>query len=145
GNPQQALLDKCVIDSGFSRHMTGNMSFLLEFEEINRGYVAFGGDPKGGFNTLFGEKEWGIFLKKMGHQLGYLQKVFYETTIEADITKKATDTLDSDGMRSVYSRWGGKSLSSTSGGGNDGSSLRNASEKECPPQYRHKIDQLPVK
>nr|GEY54387.1 putative ribonuclease H-like domain-containing protein [Tanacetum cinerariifolium] len=48
GNPQQALRDKGVIDSGFPRHMTGNISFLLEFEEINGGYVAFGGNPKGG-------------------------------------------------------------------------------------------------
>nr|GEZ60637.1 ribonuclease H-like domain-containing protein [Tanacetum cinerariifolium] len=48
GNPQQALKDKGVIDSGCSRHMTGNISFLLDFKEINEGYVAFGGNPKGG-------------------------------------------------------------------------------------------------
>nr|GEV14009.1 hypothetical protein [Tanacetum cinerariifolium] len=48
GNPQQALKDKCVIDSGCSRHMTGKISFLSEFEEINEGYVAFGRNPKGG-------------------------------------------------------------------------------------------------
>ncbi|GKF58586.1 hypothetical protein Tco_0172123 [Tanacetum coccineum] len=28
--------------------MTGNMSYLTDFEEINGGYVAFGGNPKGG-------------------------------------------------------------------------------------------------
>nr|GEV26116.1 hypothetical protein [Tanacetum cinerariifolium] len=39
--------DKGVIDSGCSRHMTGNMSYLTDFEEINGGYVAFGGNPKG--------------------------------------------------------------------------------------------------
>nr|GEV95483.1 hypothetical protein [Tanacetum cinerariifolium] len=48
GNPQQALKDKRVIDSGCSRHMTGNMSYLSKFEELNGGYVAFGGNPKGG-------------------------------------------------------------------------------------------------
>nr|GEX90522.1 uncharacterized mitochondrial protein AtMg00810-like [Tanacetum cinerariifolium] len=48
GNPHQALKDKCVIDSGCSRYMTGNISFLSDFEEINGGYVAFGGNPKGG-------------------------------------------------------------------------------------------------
>nr|GFB78592.1 ribonuclease H-like domain-containing protein [Tanacetum cinerariifolium] len=48
GNPQQALKDKGVIDSGCSRHMTGNMSCLFDFEELNGGYVAFGGYPKGG-------------------------------------------------------------------------------------------------
>nr|GFC21030.1 hypothetical protein [Tanacetum cinerariifolium] len=48
GNLQQALKDKGVIDSGCSRHMTGNMSYLSDFEELNGGYVAFGGNPKGG-------------------------------------------------------------------------------------------------
>ncbi|GJS49640.1 putative ribonuclease H-like domain-containing protein [Tanacetum coccineum] len=40
--------DKGVIDSGCSRHMTGNMSYLTDYEEIDGGYVAFGGNPKGG-------------------------------------------------------------------------------------------------
>nr|GFA95150.1 ribonuclease H-like domain-containing protein [Tanacetum cinerariifolium] len=48
GNPHHALKDKGVINSGCSRHMTGNMSYLSDFEEINGGYVAFGGNPKGG-------------------------------------------------------------------------------------------------
>nr|GEV98088.1 putative ribonuclease H-like domain-containing protein [Tanacetum cinerariifolium] len=48
GNPQHALKDKRVIDSGCSRYMTGNMSYLSEFEELNGGYVAFGGNPKDG-------------------------------------------------------------------------------------------------
>nr|GEW15038.1 hypothetical protein [Tanacetum cinerariifolium] len=48
GNPQHAFKDKGVIDSRCSRHMTGNMSYLSDFEELNGGYVAFGGNPKGG-------------------------------------------------------------------------------------------------
>nr|GEU98817.1 putative ribonuclease H-like domain-containing protein [Tanacetum cinerariifolium] len=48
GNPQYALKDKGVINSGCSLHMTGNMSYLSDFEELNGGYVAFGGNPKGG-------------------------------------------------------------------------------------------------
>nr|GFC88287.1 hypothetical protein [Tanacetum cinerariifolium] len=32
-NPQQALKDKGVIDSGCSRHMTGNTSYLSNFKE----------------------------------------------------------------------------------------------------------------
>nr|GEV85080.1 putative ribonuclease H-like domain-containing protein [Tanacetum cinerariifolium] len=47
GNPQQALKDKGVIDSGCSRRMTGNISFLSDFKEFNGGYVAFGENPKG--------------------------------------------------------------------------------------------------
>nr|GEY54277.1 hypothetical protein [Tanacetum cinerariifolium] len=48
GNPQHALKDKGVIDSGCSLHMKGNMSYLSDFEELNGGYVAFCGNPKGG-------------------------------------------------------------------------------------------------
>nr|GEU87946.1 hypothetical protein [Tanacetum cinerariifolium] len=40
--------DKGVIDSGCSRHMTGNMSYLSDFEKLNGGYVTFGSNPKGG-------------------------------------------------------------------------------------------------
>nr|GEW52567.1 retrovirus-related Pol polyprotein from transposon TNT 1-94 [Tanacetum cinerariifolium] len=48
GNPQHALKEKGVINSRCSRHMTGNMSYLSDFEAINGGYVAFSGNPKGG-------------------------------------------------------------------------------------------------
>nr|GEY54866.1 ribonuclease H-like domain-containing protein [Tanacetum cinerariifolium] len=48
GNLQHAFKDKEVIDSGCSRHMIGNMSYMFDFEELNGGYVAFGGNPKGG-------------------------------------------------------------------------------------------------
>nr|GEU39149.1 hypothetical protein [Tanacetum cinerariifolium] len=47
-NPQHALKDKGVIDSRCSRHMIENMSYLSDFEELNGGYVAFSGNPKGG-------------------------------------------------------------------------------------------------
>nr|GEW97381.1 ribonuclease H-like domain-containing protein [Tanacetum cinerariifolium] len=58
-NPQQALKDKGVIDIGCSRHMTGNMSYLFDFEELNGGYVAFGGNPKGGKITGKGKIKTG--------------------------------------------------------------------------------------
>nr|GEX26933.1 ribonuclease H-like domain-containing protein [Tanacetum cinerariifolium] len=48
GNPQLAFQDKGVTGNGCSRHRTGNMSYLSEFEELNGGYVAFGGNLKGG-------------------------------------------------------------------------------------------------
>nr|GEX76736.1 hypothetical protein [Tanacetum cinerariifolium] len=48
GNPQHALKDKGVINSRCSRHMTGNMSYLTNFKEINGGYVSFSRNPKGG-------------------------------------------------------------------------------------------------
>ncbi|GJT74740.1 putative ribonuclease H-like domain-containing protein [Tanacetum coccineum] len=48
GNPQLDLQGKGVIDSGCSRHMTGNKSYLSDYEEIDGGFVAFGGNSKGG-------------------------------------------------------------------------------------------------
>nr|GEW75116.1 ribonuclease H-like domain-containing protein [Tanacetum cinerariifolium]GEZ46452.1 ribonuclease H-like domain-containing protein [Tanacetum cinerariifolium] len=48
GNSQHALKANEVIDSGCLSHMTENMSYLFDFEELNGGYVAFGGNPKGG-------------------------------------------------------------------------------------------------
>nr|GEY02783.1 ribonuclease H-like domain-containing protein [Tanacetum cinerariifolium] len=48
GNPQIDLRDQEVIDSGCSRHMTRNMSYLIDYKEIDGGYVAFEGNPKKG-------------------------------------------------------------------------------------------------
>ncbi|GJX06961.1 ribonuclease H-like domain-containing protein [Tanacetum coccineum] len=43
----QDLKDKGVIDSGCSRHMTGNRSYLTDYEEIDGGFVAFRCNSKG--------------------------------------------------------------------------------------------------
>nr|GEV01925.1 retrovirus-related Pol polyprotein from transposon TNT 1-94 [Tanacetum cinerariifolium] len=48
GNPQYALHDQGIFDSGCSRHMTGNKSYLTNYQEIDGGFVAFGGNAKGG-------------------------------------------------------------------------------------------------
>nr|GEY71088.1 hypothetical protein [Tanacetum cinerariifolium] len=63
GNSQQALKDKEVINSGCSRHMIGNMSYLFKFKEINRGYVTFGGNPKGGKITGEGKIKTGNLVR----------------------------------------------------------------------------------
>ncbi|GJT14226.1 uncharacterized mitochondrial protein-like protein [Tanacetum coccineum] len=64
GNPQIDLQDQGVIDSGCSRHMTGNMSYLTNYKEIDGGYVAFGGNPKRGKidKTLFIKRYKGDIL-----------------------------------------------------------------------------------
>nr|GEV35511.1 putative RNA-directed DNA polymerase [Tanacetum cinerariifolium] len=48
----QRHVDKEVIDSGCSRHMIGNMSYLFDFEEINGRYVAFGGIDNDIYSTV---------------------------------------------------------------------------------------------
>ncbi|GKE23350.1 hypothetical protein Tco_1434862, partial [Tanacetum coccineum] len=40
-NPQRALKNKGIVDSGCSRHMTGNKVYLAEYQDYNGGPVAF--------------------------------------------------------------------------------------------------------
>ncbi|GJZ56651.1 putative ribonuclease H-like domain-containing protein [Tanacetum coccineum] len=54
GHPQKELEDQGYVDSGCSKHMTGNMSYLTDFKEFDGGYVAFGGGAKGGKITSKG-------------------------------------------------------------------------------------------
>ncbi|GKF55166.1 hypothetical protein Tco_0165506, partial [Tanacetum coccineum] len=39
--------DQGIFDSGYSRHMTGNKFYLSDYQDIDGGFVAFGGSPKG--------------------------------------------------------------------------------------------------
>ncbi|GJX74316.1 retrovirus-related pol polyprotein from transposon TNT 1-94, partial [Tanacetum coccineum] len=41
--PYRALQNKGIVDSGCSRHMTGNKAYLAEYQDFNGGPVAFGG------------------------------------------------------------------------------------------------------
>nr|GEU38727.1 hypothetical protein [Tanacetum cinerariifolium] len=45
-NPHQTLKEKGIVDSGCSRHMTGNKAYLVDYQDFNGGPVAFG-DSKG--------------------------------------------------------------------------------------------------
>ncbi|GJZ41914.1 retrovirus-related pol polyprotein from transposon TNT 1-94 [Tanacetum coccineum] len=55
GNPQQALKNKGIFDSGCSRHMTRNKDFLTDYQDIDGGFVAFGGSARGGKITRKGK------------------------------------------------------------------------------------------
>ncbi|GJT69320.1 putative ribonuclease H-like domain-containing protein [Tanacetum coccineum] len=55
GNPQYALQDQGIFYSGCSRHMTGNKSYLTDYQDIDGGFVAFAGSPKGGKITRKGK------------------------------------------------------------------------------------------
>ncbi|GJT17313.1 hypothetical protein Tco_0876019 [Tanacetum coccineum] len=76
GNPQQKeYKEKGVIDSGCSRHMTGNKCYLLEYEDYDGGFVSFG-DGKGRISGKGKSKEVGtprylslvVPLKKVGDE-----------------------------------------------------------------------------
>ncbi|GJV85224.1 ribonuclease H-like domain-containing protein [Tanacetum coccineum] len=63
------LQEKGVIDSGCSRHMTGNKSYLLDYEEIDGGFIAFRGDPKGKISTGKLDFEDVYFVKEIKFNL----------------------------------------------------------------------------
>ncbi|GKF78322.1 hypothetical protein Tco_0230792, partial [Tanacetum coccineum] len=48
------LNDKGFVDSGCSRHMTINIAHLLDFKDVDGGYVTFGGGAYGGRITRKG-------------------------------------------------------------------------------------------
>ncbi|GKF80544.1 hypothetical protein Tco_0239146, partial [Tanacetum coccineum] len=41
--PHRALQNKEIVDSGCSRHMTGNKAYLVEYQDFNGDPVAFRG------------------------------------------------------------------------------------------------------
>ncbi|GKF27286.1 hypothetical protein Tco_0083180, partial [Tanacetum coccineum] len=57
GHPQKE--DQGYVDSGCSRYMTRNMSYLSDFKEFDGGYVTFGGGAKGGKITSKGTLKTG--------------------------------------------------------------------------------------
>ncbi|GJT19316.1 putative ribonuclease H-like domain-containing protein [Tanacetum coccineum] len=68
GNPQVNLQDKGVIDSGCSRHMIGNMSYLIDYKEIYGGYVAFGSNPREGRSLAKATSdEFKLWHRRLGH------------------------------------------------------------------------------
>ncbi|GKD33307.1 ribonuclease H-like domain-containing protein [Tanacetum coccineum] len=67
--PQLDLKYKGVIDSGCSRHMTGNRSYLTDYKEIDGGFVALG-VPQGGLTRLFAKAtpdKSNLWHKRLGH------------------------------------------------------------------------------
>nr|GEV67952.1 ribonuclease H-like domain-containing protein [Tanacetum cinerariifolium] len=50
---------KLIDPQGRLKHMTGNKSFLIEYQEIDGGFVAFGANPKGGKITGKGKIKTG--------------------------------------------------------------------------------------
>ncbi|GJV53427.1 putative ribonuclease H-like domain-containing protein [Tanacetum coccineum] len=65
GNLEMDLQDQGVIDSRCSSHMTGNMSYLTNYEEIDEGYVAFGDD--------YSRFSWVFFLATKDETSGILK------------------------------------------------------------------------
>ncbi|GJT22095.1 putative ribonuclease H-like domain-containing protein [Tanacetum coccineum] len=70
--PHRALQNKGIVDSGCSRHMTGNKAYLAEYQDFNGGLVAFGGSKgyitgKGKIKTGKLDFEDVCFVKELQH------------------------------------------------------------------------------
>ncbi|GKC57118.1 hypothetical protein Tco_1084716 [Tanacetum coccineum] len=87
GNPQQDLQEKGVIDSGCPRHMTRNMSYLTDFEEIDGGYVAFGGNPKRGIITSRGTIKTG----KLDFENAYFEMILKSKRAKTSQNRQETE------------------------------------------------------
>ncbi|GKC57427.1 putative ribonuclease H-like domain-containing protein, partial [Tanacetum coccineum] len=70
GNQQQALKNKGIFDNGCSRHMTGNQDFLTDYQDIDGGFVAFGGSARGDLTCLYAKAtidESKLWHRRLGH------------------------------------------------------------------------------
>ncbi|GJX66355.1 ribonuclease H-like domain-containing protein [Tanacetum coccineum] len=70
--PHRALHNKGIVDSGCSKHMTGNKAYLTEYQDFNGGPVAFGGSKgyitgKGKIKTVKLDFENVCFVKEVQH------------------------------------------------------------------------------
>nr|GFA48167.1 ribonuclease H-like domain-containing protein [Tanacetum cinerariifolium] len=98
-NLQYTLKHQGIFGSGCSRHMMGNKSFLTDYQEIDGGFVAFGGSPKGGKISIKGKIRTGkldfedvYFVKKLKFNLFFVSQMcdkknsilFTETLTEQD-------------------------------------------------------------
>ncbi|GKA82339.1 retrovirus-related pol polyprotein from transposon TNT 1-94 [Tanacetum coccineum] len=97
GNPQMDLQDQGVIDSGCSRHMIRNMSYLTDYEEIDGRYVAFGSNPKGGKITGrddYSRFSWVFFLATKDETSGILKSFItgVENLINQKVKAEAVNT-----------------------------------------------------
>nr|GEV33841.1 hypothetical protein [Tanacetum cinerariifolium] len=77
GNVENAIKssDQGIFDNGCSRHMTGNKSFLTDYQEFDGGFVAFRGSPKVG--KSYGKDHLGKFEGKLdeGFLVGYFVNI----------------------------------------------------------------------
>ncbi|KAJ9565152.1 hypothetical protein OSB04_001118 [Centaurea solstitialis] len=81
------------VDSGCSRHMTGNRSFLEDFTRFNGGYVAFGDNPRGGKVSGKGKVTGG---KLTLEEVYYVDQLRYNLMSVSQVCDKKFFTLFSE-------------------------------------------------
>ncbi|GJZ03243.1 ribonuclease H-like domain-containing protein [Tanacetum coccineum] len=87
--PPVALHNKGIVDSGCSRHITGNKAYLAEYQDFNGGPIAFGGSK--GYITGKGKIKtrrfsWVFFLRTNNETSGILKD--FKRQIENQLNQK---------------------------------------------------------
>nr|GEU45604.1 hypothetical protein [Tanacetum cinerariifolium] len=67
GHPQQALKNKGIVNSGCSRHMTGNKACLADYQKINNGGVVAFGSSRGKITGKASIDESNLWHRRLGH------------------------------------------------------------------------------
>ncbi|GJY12536.1 putative ribonuclease H-like domain-containing protein [Tanacetum coccineum] len=142
GNPQYALQDQGIFDSGCFRHMTGNKSYLTDYQDINGGFVAFVGSPKGDPLGKFDRKA------DVGFLVGYsiISKAFRVFNIRI---RKVEENLHINFLENKPNVAGSgpecidnKDADEVPGKGDDDLSERNGQEKEEKEGYTNNTNRV---
>ncbi|GJQ89004.1 ribonuclease H-like domain-containing protein [Tanacetum coccineum] len=92
--PHKALENKGIVDSGCSKHMTGNKAYLVEYQDYNGGPIAFGGSNVAaanccGQNLVFHSKTKHIEIRNH-----FIRDAYEKKLIQAALVKgKQVDLL----------------------------------------------------
>ncbi|GJS32716.1 retrovirus-related pol polyprotein from transposon TNT 1-94 [Tanacetum coccineum] len=92
GNSQ--LNDKGFMDSGCSRHMSGNIAHLSDFKDFDGGYVTFGGGAKGGRITGKGTIKMENLILKIFSWVFFLRTKDETSEILIDFIKEIENLVD---------------------------------------------------
>ncbi|KAI3719376.1 hypothetical protein L6452_20273 [Arctium lappa] len=93
GNQQLKGKSIWLVDSGCSRHMTGNMAFLKNFKKIDEGHVAFGNTPDGGKISGKGDVTKGIMTFE---DVFYVEQLRYNLLSVSQVCDKKHSILFTD-------------------------------------------------
>ncbi|GJY01768.1 ribonuclease H-like domain-containing protein [Tanacetum coccineum] len=96
---KDTTLNKGIVDSGCSRHMTGNKAYLAEFQDFNGGPVAFGGSK--GYITGKGKQHKELCKAKAVNSIShYLYNLSYGV-VGPTTTKDETSAILKDFIRQI--------------------------------------------
>ncbi|GKA91745.1 putative ribonuclease H-like domain-containing protein, partial [Tanacetum coccineum] len=101
-NPQQSLKNKGIFDSGCSRHMTGNKDFLIDYQVIDGGFVAFGRSARSGIEAIRLFLAYASFMNFLVYQMDVKSAFLYDTIEEEVYVSQPPGFVDPEFPEKVY-------------------------------------------